>query len=312
MKKQLSIFLFLFAIATSIAGNGPYSHFQKAMFFCDACGCSATGGSMGFSSMLNNNFVGFRYMYQSYTSKDGIFNNSPWVDENFNTIQAWARIPVSDKIQISALIPYHFHNRERIGGNENIKGLGDITVLAMYTIFETKKDSANFVHKIQTGGGIKLPTGEYKEANNIGSVNPGFQVGTGSTDFLLMAEYVVKKNNWGLNSMLNYNIKTENKKDYQFGNQFNYGSSLFYLYENRKLKLVPQAGFAGEVYAENTQHGQKVADTAGNVVFGKFGIEAGRKDLSIGINAMLPISQNLSGGNVNANYRIGINLNYSL
>jgi hypothetical protein len=31
-------------------------------FDCDACGCSASGGSLGFSSMLNSNFVGIRYL----------------------------------------------------------------------------------------------------------------------------------------------------------------------------------------------------------------------------------------------------------
>jgi hypothetical protein len=40
-------------------------------FDCDACGCSASGGSMGFSSM-NSNFVGIRYFNQSYSSRDGI------------------------------------------------------------------------------------------------------------------------------------------------------------------------------------------------------------------------------------------------
>jgi len=66
---------------------------------CDACGCSANGGSMGFSSMLNNNFIGLRYVYQSYTTKEGVFNNSPWIDENFNTIQIWSRIPVTEKFK---------------------------------------------------------------------------------------------------------------------------------------------------------------------------------------------------------------------
>jgi hypothetical protein len=32
----------------------------------------ASGGSMGFSSMLNSNFIGIRYFNQSYSSRDGI------------------------------------------------------------------------------------------------------------------------------------------------------------------------------------------------------------------------------------------------
>ncbi len=318
MKKIFILFLALGLAAFGKTGKGvppnPFAKFRLDGDFgkCDACGCSATGGSMGFSSMFSNNFVGVRYFYQSYTSRDGIFDNSPWVDENFNTVQAWARIPVAKRIQVSALVPYHFHSRERADGDERISGLGDITLLGMYTLYATRKDSTLYTHKFQLGGGVKLPTGKYEEANNAGSVNQGFQVGTGSFDYLLLAEYVVKRNQWGLNTMLNYTFKTENTKEYQFGNQFNYGSTLFYMLEMKKLKLVPQLGIAGEVYSENEQHGQAVPDTAGHILFSRFGIEAGRKDLSVGLNAMLPISQDLSGGKVEANYRWSVSLNYNL
>jgi hypothetical protein len=50
----------------------PKNATSAAMDFdCDACACSARG-SMGFSSMLNSNFVGIRYFNQSYSSRDGI------------------------------------------------------------------------------------------------------------------------------------------------------------------------------------------------------------------------------------------------
>lgn len=281
-------------------------------FDCDACGCSASGGSMGFGSILNNNFVGLRYMKQSYTSRDGIFANSPWIDENFNTIQAWARVPVTEKIQISALVPYHFNERQLTAGTENIEGLGDITVMALYTVFETKKDSTFFTHKINVGGGVKLPTGKFKEANNLGSVNQSFQLGTGSWDFPIVSEYVIKHKNLGLNTTLNYIFKTENSKNYQYGDQFNYAGTFFYLFDLKSVQIVPQAGLAGEVYQTNQQHGLDLPNTAGDILFSKFGIEAGKDKFSVGINAMLPINQNLSSGNMEANYRWSINLNYTL
>ena len=281
-------------------------------FDCDACGCSASGGSMGFGSMLNNNFVGLRYIKQSYTSRDGIFANSPWIDENFNTVQAWARVPVTEKIQISALVPYHFNERQLTAGTENIEGLGDITVMALYTVFETKKDSTFFTHKINVGGGVKLPTGKFKEANNLGSVNQSFQLGTGSWDFPVVSEYVIKHKNLGLNTTLNYIFKTENSKNYQYGDQFNYAGTFFYLFDLKSVQIVPQAGLAGEVYQTNQQHGLDLPNTAGDILFSKFGIEAGKDKFSVGINAMLPINQNLSSGNMEANYRWSINLNYTL
>lgn len=281
-------------------------------FDCDACGCSASGGSMGFSSMLNANFVGLRYFHQGYSSRNGIFSNSPWVAENFNTIQVWSKIPVTNKVQIAALIPYHFHNRALASGIEEIQGLGDASLIATYSIYKTVKDSTVLTHTVQVGAGIKLPTGKFEEANNAGTINQSFQLGTGSWDYLFVTEYVLKKKNIGLNSMLNYTLKTENKKRYQFGNQLNYSSTLFYLLNLNTIALVPQLGIAGEVYESNKQYGQQVPNTAGEVLFSKFGLEVGRNKLSLGVSAMIPMFQNLSNGNIVAKYRCTLNVNYTL
>ncbi|MGQ2982007.1 transporter [Flavobacterium sp.] len=305
--------VFLILMTQLAFANTPPPDFAKYLeaFDCDACGCSASGGGMGFSSMIDRNFVGLRYFNQSYSSRDGIFNNSPWVDENFNTIQAWARIPVAKNLQVSALVPYHFHNRERATGEQSINGLGDIMVLGLYTVYQTKNDSVALRHVLQLGGGVKAPTGKYDTANN-GSVNPSFQVGTGSWDYLLAAEYVMTHKKLGLNTMLNYIFKTENNEQYQFGNQFNYAATLFYMAEMENLIIVPQAGIAGELYAANKQYGEELPNTKGEILFGKLGVEAGLWKFSVGLNGMLPINQNLTGGKVEANYRWAMNLNYSL
>jgi len=308
MKKY--IILLLIACQFSFAGTPP-PNFKKFLDDCDACGCSATGGGMGFSSMLNKNFVGLRYVNQSYTSRDGIFNDSKWIDENFNTVQLWARIPVFKNFQISAQVPYHFHNRELSTGEQTISGLGDITVLGLYTVYQTHKDSTVFVHTLQAGGGIKAPTGKY-DTNNKGSQNPSFQVGTGSWDYLVAAEYVIRRKDLGFNAMVNYIYKTENEDHYKFGNQFNYGGTLFYILEGSKYTFVPQGGLSGELYATNRQFKEDVPATKGDILFGKLGLEVGTGRFSMGVNAMLPVNQNLTGGKVEANYRCSVNLNYSL
>lgn len=317
--KLLWAVLLCTALTTVQAGTGPVPDFGKWFYIpeyyfdddCDACGCSASGGGMGFSSMIDRNFIGVRYFSQSYSSRDGIFNNSPWVDENFNTVQAWGRIPVTERVQVSVQLPYHFFNRDLSTGTQNVDGLGDVTVLGLYTLFQKMNDSTMTSHTWQMGGGVKAPTGKYDSANN-GSVNPSFQLGTGSWDYILATEYVIQHNNLGLNAMANYVIKTENEKEYRFGNQFNYAATAFYALAAEKLTLVPQAGLAGEVYATNRQYGLDVPDTAGNILLGKLGLEAGMGDFSVGINGMLPIAQNLTGGRVEANYRWSVNLNYSL
>lgn len=318
MKKYI-LWLFLGIAQMTFANSAKDSLYFKNQFKqmllleedCDACGCSANGGGMGFSSMLNNNFVGLRYMYQSYTTKQGVFKNSPWTDENFNTLQIWSRIPITKKIQITALLPYHSNDSELLTESESIKGLGDLTIIGMYAIYQTQNDSTAYTHKLQFGGGIKVPTGKYNNANN-GTLNPSFQLGTGSWDYLLVTEYVAKRKQLGLNTSLSYTFKTENEKHYKFGNQFNYGGTMFYLLDFNKVKVVPQAGVAGEIYETNQQFKHEVIGTKGDIIFGKLGFEIGKNQFSFGVNAMLPIKQNLTGGNVEANYRWSMNLNYSL
>lgn len=318
MKKIVIFLLFIVQFANATDKDSLRNTYNFKQYYhlfdeddCDACGCSASGGSMGFASMLNTNFVGIRYFNQSYKSSDGLYTNSPWYRENFNTVQVWARIPIVKRVQVSVLLPYHFHNRETKTGDQSINGIGDITVLGMYQLYQTHKDSTFLVHSLMVGGGIKAPTGKFDQAN-AGAVNPSFQVGTGSWDYLLAAEYIIKRKKFGLNTLLNYTIKTENKKQYQFGNQLNYAGTFFYLYEKDKLSFAPQFGLAGEVYESNMQYNQRVRKSSGDILFGKVGFEVGRNKFSFGANAMLPISQNLASNRVEAKYRFSLNLNYSL
>lgn len=333
MKKMKNILIAFFIVAVSFANekpkaSNPFSlksvmespyYFGKKQnaaaltFFCDGCGCGASGGSMGFASMLNSNFIGVRYFNQQYRSNDGLYTNSPWLEENFNTVQVWARIPVYKGFQLSAFVPYNYHDRETTTGNKSIRGLGDITVLALATVYKTKVDtiSNSFQHNIQAGVGVKLPTGEYKETNS-GSINPSFQLGTGSWDVLFTTEYVMKKNKLGWNNMVNYIVKNQNEKYYQFGNQFNYASTLFYLLENELLAFAPQVGISGEIYESNSQFNQEVKNTSGDVVFSKFGFELGYKKWSFGTTVQVPIHQNLLNGLVEAKSRWSLNINYKL
>jgi hypothetical protein len=316
MKKYIVIALVAiqFAHATekdSLIVADVFKKYYALVDDCDACGCSASGGSMGFSSMLNTNFIGIRYFNQHYKSSDGLYSNSPWYAEDFNTVQVWARIPVYKNIQISALLPYHFHQRETVSGKRDISGVGDITLLAMYRLYQTHKDSTFLVHTLQVGGGVKAPTGKFDEAN-AGAVNPSFQVGTGSWDYLLAMEYIVKRKRFGFNTMLNYTIKTENDKHYKFGNQFNYSETFFYLYDKKAFSLAPQIGLAAEVYGSNYQYSEVIRKTSGSIIFGKLGFEMEKNKFSLGANIMLPINQNLASGRVEAQYRWSVNLNYGL
>lgn len=285
--------------------------------FCDTCGCSGNGGSMGFGTGLNNNFIGLRYIAQKYRSRDGIFANSPWIDENFNTVQLWTQLPLGKRFIINAVLPYQFHTRTFSDDSEqHINGLGDATVLGFYQVLKQTPDSIISIkpkHTLQLGGGIKVPTGTFDEENLEGSVNPSFQLGTGSWDFLVGANYGMNYRNWGLSLMANYTIKTENDKEYRFGNQLNYALNAYKTYYfGNDFALTPQLGIGGEHFGENEEFGLTVNDTGGNAFFGKGGIEVNYRTYALGVSTMLPISQNLNNGKVEVKNRLSVYVNINI
>ena len=314
----LTLFCTLGVAANSIPlvdpPNACYNYSPELYYFCDTCGCSGSGGSMGFGTALNNNFLGLRYINQKYRSRDGIFDNSSWVNEYFNTVQLWAKYPITDRILINGTIPYSNHHRNFVDGSEQrIQGIGDITILGLYKVLSPQQDNSISVspkHTLQLGGGIKLPTGGYDRANNEGSINPSFQLGTGSWDYLLAANYGYTYRNWGVSAMVNYTFKTENRNNYRYGNQWNYGINtyqIFYLSDN--ISITPILGLGGENYAGNENFGLSVKNTGGDVLFGNMGVEASYKKFSLGATTMLPLSQNLNNGKTEVKNRFSLYLN---
>lgn len=290
-------------------------------FFCDVCSSTTSGGSFGLGTLNNASFVGVRYVFSSFESKDGIFANSPTTKENFNTYQLWARVPISESFYMSAILPYQDLNRKFDDRSETVKGFGDATIMGWYKLklfkkvdktkdeYVTIKEKSN--HSLEFGLGLKLPTGKFEELLTD-RVNPGFQVGTGSTDFIFGISHIYNMNNFGLNNSLTYYLKTENKNDYRFGNQFSYGSNLFYSFTNEKFNLMPFIGLSGNVYQNIEQFDETIPDTDGTVFNGTFGTEISTKNFIIGANYTLPISHNLFGGDVIPKESFSLYLNFSL
>jgi len=316
-----ALLAFTFSLKGNIVPDDPVTTISSATFlyddFCDTCGCSGNGGSMGFGTGLNNNFIGLRYIAQRYRSRDGIFANSPWIDENFNTVQLWTQLPIGKRFMVNAVMPYQFHSREFSDDTEqNINGLGDATILGFYQILKQTPDSIISIkpqHTLQLGGGLKIPTGRFDEENLEGSVNPSFQLGTGSWDYLLAANYGVTHRNWGLSLMANYTLKSKNDKEYRFGNQFNYALNTYKTYYfGNDFALTPQFGLGGELFEKNEEYGLVVHDTGGNAFFGKAGVEINYRTLALGASTMLPIAQDLNGGKVEVKNRFSVYLNINI
>lgn len=278
---------------------------------CDACGCAAGSGYSGFETMLNPQFVGFRYLAQYYKAKENAFVSEANRNQYFNSIMLWARIPIAEKVELYASLPYHFHNRETNFGNENISGIGDATVMGIYTLLNKQTEKMNR-HQLNFGGGIKIPLGKFDEVSASGT-NPSFQLGTGSWDVLMALNYRFESGKSAVMLGLDYTLKGENEKKYAFGDQFNYSAAYHhYFVRKENFILTGRTGFQGEIYQANKQFGETLNRTSGDALYGKAGFELGYKKWSMGSELMLPVVSNLGSGDVEARSRVSVFVNFGL
>ncbi|MNK48617.1 hypothetical protein D3C87_674520 [compost metagenome] len=316
MKKLILILFSILNISISAIGKDslyiPKYDTQNLLktqeFFCDACGCGAGNGSSGFESLLNPQFIGIKYFSQHYKAKENLFTNELTQDQYFNTIQIWGKIPITEKLSVYGSLPFQFHEKKTLQGDIRINGIGDASLMGIYQILNSK----NTFHQLNGGFGLKIPIGQFDE-KGISGVNPSFQLGTGSWDYQLALNYKFQKNLFALLINTDYTIKTENKKHYQFGNQWNYAMTGFQrIWRNENSIISGKLGLQGEVYDWNKQFGEVMPRTAGSALYGKIGFEASYKKWSIGSEIMLPAYTNLASGDIEAKSRFGLFVNFGI
>lgn len=284
---------------------------------CDICGCSNGGAYFGIMPQVGRPFVGVRYRLSSYDSH----LNSQYLrtKETFRATEVWARFYPARRLQVMAFAPYYVNQQEEVssGAIRRLQGIGDVTALANYNIFNTFWDSTR-VHRVNhsllLGAGAKLPTGRFRyDQTDLSEVNnPNFQLGTGSIDALLSALYSMRAGSWGWNTDLTYKLNTTNAQQYRFGNRLTANSLVFYAKELSSVTLMPNAGVYAEVAAQDHRNGVVNTQTGGYVTMANLGMELYTKRFSVGATYQHPMAQQLADGELKARSRATVHITLML
>jgi hypothetical protein len=166
-------------------------------------------------------------------------------------------------------------------------------------------------HNLWVGGGVKFPTGKYQYTEDQATVaNPSFQLGSGSTDFMLNTIYTLRYKQVRLNTDLTYKINSYNSNDYKFGDKVSGTASLFYIHQIGKVGLMPNTGIYYETSAKNINKDAEVLETGGDALFTSYGMELYAKKFSVGLNLQNPLSQNLGAGRIQSHSRTMVHFTF--
>ena len=116
----------------------------------------------------------------------------------------------------TARIPFTDATRsERGQSDDNISGLGDISISAIYSPWAHNDSPWS---RLSFNAGLILPTGEARDNPNIGGVNPSvFQLGTGTTQLSFGASYYGEiDDDWSYFTSANFTLPLyESSKDFR-------------------------------------------------------------------------------------------------
>jgi len=282
---------------------------------CDLCGCY-----MGLEPNFSKNSFGIRYTsYEFYSSPHSAEENSnldhPTSStesyEYYRNIEIFFRYYFSPKFRVIATIPYSFNQIDSL----HLNGVGDLLTIAQYQIYNTNMvASTNFWQRIFLGAGFKFPTGVYNKSLSVsGEVEPHFQPGTGSLDFLFSGLYIAKHEKTGLGwrNDIVYTINTENKNGYRFANKLNFASTLTYEIDTDPLVFLPHAGVYYETAGMDKQDEVSVDDSGGNSFFGTAGLDIYYGDYSLDFNMNFPVSEKLNGDQPGNELRFFVGLGFA-
>lgn len=317
--------------------------FAVEIFACDLCSIY-----IGIEPKDYKNSFGVRYRYRAFesdflttnnasnlrmnnhpTQRKGVINDKHLDESTFNgsenetftysetfiSYDVFANFYLSKRFQLNVNTyfadNYTYKNDSTL---ENISGIGDITITTTYQLFNTKQTadtSKKFIHRVNVGAGIAIPTGSYNKKSIVGfqtkiqpnvilgspieELDPHLQSGTGAFSSLFILEYLVKYKNIGLNSNISYKANTENKNNFRFANRFNANSNIFYLGKiSKTLTLMPTIGTAMEFSNRDTFENYSYLGSGGEVWFANIGTTLFVKNWGLNFMYYTPVYQRLN------------------
>ncbi len=303
-------------------------------FACDGCNVYINFSPIDYKNRIS--IIGrSRLMYGEYNmfgtqilTKHASHGNNPlfWnktVQENYNTLELRGAFYMREVWKTTIVVPF-VNNHQLVGDNSRfvVNGLSDPIILESYQVFNSLRvdDEKKFKHRLQIGGGLKIPLGKINKSYENGLPNLDLQPGTGSLDFITSMTYLFKIKKFGVNSNVNFKFNGFNKDKYKYGNTLNSTINLFWQTSKDNFTFMPIVGGYFEKMtldkSKFEQNGNRVIidykDTGGQLLFGTVGVKLYYKSIALSLNYQQNLYSKLNGfTQLLTKNRINVGLTYS-
>jgi hypothetical protein len=285
--------------------------------YAQSCCCTGAGANYSILPNLNRHIIGMRYSYRNFYNEVNSLNpdlDGKVMTQHLHTTELFGRFNLTEKLQLSALLPVNFIRQKNGNQVSNTTGLGDMSLLLQYQVLNPLRCNGNETkHQLRLGAGVKLPSGNF-EMDKAGTFATNLQLGSGSVDFIGNAVYTLRYRKFGVNVLATYRYNTVNPEAYRFGDKAQAGASFFYVFDVSGITLMPQVGITYEHQFENRYNKKLLTYTGGSFLYTHAGFDVYYKNFafSSAFTPALMNQLNWEGENKNRyNFEVGVFYNFS-
>ncbi len=212
----------------------------------------------------------------------------------------------TEKFALIGIVPYLNKTLKMGGAERGDNGLGDMTLIGRYQVFQMDRPGETFRGQLLSG--LKFPTGRDDESDSLGRLPQPLQLGSGSYDPVVAGVFTWQRLRWQADFDVAYKINTE-ANGFRFGNTLAHDAAFQY----RLLPwTLPEQGVPSFVYGvlelnglwaeHNRLNGGKVSDSGGYTLLLSPGLQYVTRRWVAEISVQLPVVQNLHGNQVKTDY----------
>ncbi|MEZ4755010.1 MAG: hypothetical protein R3A13_12030 [Bdellovibrionota bacterium] len=253
------------------------------------------------------------------------FEKFPGQHLESNITQIFGIYNLSERLSLQSNLPLIFRDYQRIKNSQLEKssenGIGDISLLAKYSMFRAHQDNSTVIWEIL--GGVKLATGDsdrlkeeqdaFRESHARHSGEEGnlvggdhLALGSGSYDFILGTAIFYQLDDFYFNGNLHYTLRQEGDFDYEFGNgvQWDLGPA-YYVSRTETGAFSTRIKLSGDYKSADKISGQSLTNSADkNIYLGPEIWYARGNDWSLKLGLDIPVETNSSAEEVVPKYRV--------
>ena len=281
-----------------------------SLLACDACGCSASNIGVGLMTDYRSNFIRLGYFRTRYKSNSEHDHSGSDV---FNQIDLSFRYAIGKKkkLWLTAHTPYNINVRSNESENLSVAGLSDIRLIASYVVLNNVLVGKASTLYLEAGGGLNLPTGKYDANLHDRNLPENFNLGRGNLGYIIQVNTLLNLPSFGLMLNSNYQLNSDTKSGYHFGNQLNTQVIGFKEFAFNKFKIIPNAGLSFEsITSDQYSNGKDVPETGGTGLFLSSALNFKTEKWLAGFSYSAPLTQQYSQNAVIAKERIALHFSF--